>query len=113
MCRATLVGLKYEEMKKQLLKIFDECVSSSVGNVTVKKEVFEASRKQKVYYNYKGRSGCCGRPRGRGRARGFHGVNENSGRQFNLRNQLGNTSKCNICESTFHISLGQRLSRCI
>ena len=41
-CRATLAELKCEEMKKQLLKIFSECVSSSTGNVTVEEEVFEA-----------------------------------------------------------------------
>ena len=82
MSRAPLVKLKYEEMKKQLLKIFSECISSSSRNVTVKEEVLEASNKKKVYYSYKGRSGRGGQPRvcGCGNARGFRGVNENNGR---------------------------------
>ena len=102
--RATLVELKYEEMKKQLLKIFYERVSSSTGNVTVKEEVFEALSKDQMYYSYKGRSQRGGRPGvdGRSRARRFRGVNENNGRRFNPRNQFGNASKCNICESIIH-----------
>ena len=49
-------------MKKQLLKIFDEHVSLSIGNVTVKEEVFKALNKEQVYYSYKGRPGRGGHP---------------------------------------------------
>lgn len=103
LARATICDLKYEDMVRQLKKIFgDSTTNSEQASAPIKVEaVFEAEEHEETheaYYGaYKGRG-----TRSR-RSRGFRGNRTSRGtRRLNPADEKGRHSKCNICESIFH-----------
>ena len=117
LARATISELTYEDMKKQLKKIFGDS-SKDFGGVDTSivkiESIMESTEDSEIFYgnnNYKNRRASDWRGRGRVAARGFNrGSRQESSAQASSASKLrgknplinGVVSRCSICDSINH-----------
>ena len=111
LARATITELKYEAMKKQILKIFDEtCLTKSSSppvEVKVEDAFYSNSFRGRRFYHGRGCGGCGKAP---GRRYANQSVQQNKGEQpqnksVKVKNPLdanGFVTKCMVCRSIYH-----------
>ena len=111
LARATITELKYEAMKKQILKIFDEtCLTKSSSppvEVKVEDAFYSNSFRGRRFYRGRGRGGRGEAP---GRRYANQSVKQNKGEQpqnksVKVKNPLdanGFVTKCMVCRSIYH-----------
>ena len=113
LAHATITELKYEAMKKQILKIFDETCLTKSSSSPVEVKVEDAFYSNSFQGNsFRGRRFYCGRGRGEapGRCYANQSVQQSKGEQpqnksVKVKNSLdvnGFVTKCMVCGSIYH-----------